>query len=716
MFLLLSVSLTSTAQSKKKKITDSTLLQPVELIALRAADNAPFAKTNIGQQALQQANTGRDLPFIIQQTPSIQVTSDAGNGIGYTGFRIRGTDATRINVTINGIPYNDAESQGTFFVNLPDFISSAQSIQIQRGVGTSTNGPGAFGGSIHINTNQQDSIRKISFNQTAGSFGSYRSNLLFNTGLLGNHWTIQGRGSLIGSDGYVDRARTRMSAAFGSIAYLDSRKSFRLNVFTGNEKTYAAWFGINQATLDTNRRFNPAGTEKPGTPYDNETDNYRQTHVQLFYNQKWNARWTMQAALYFTDGRGYFEQYKAGQSLTRYGLSPVVQGTDTIRDADLIRQLWLDNQFYGGMYSFHYQKKRTGLIIGGNMSAYRGSHFGTLVGSSLAGIVPDGHRWYDLPARKDEASAYVKWTQNIDARWQLYADVQGRYVRYRIDGFRNNPDIAIREHYFFLNPKAGINFLNGKNRLYFSVAKASKEPNRDDFEAGANDRPNSETLYDVECGLTRQTPQAGWTINLFYMRYKNQLILTGKVNDVFAYTRSNIPNSFRAGIEMEGFRRWENGMLLSGHLTLSENKLLRYTDYIDNYDNGLQESSFFETSTISFSPRVTSGWSLAYPIRKKWTITTQGRYVSKQFLDNTSNNNRKLPAYYVQDLQIDFQGTFGKQKSGFRYFLQLNNLFSHDYVSNGYSFSYRFNGTVNTENYFFPMARFNFLTGIGIDL
>ncbi len=708
-------SLSVNAQTKKWTTRDTTLLQPVELIAIRAADNAPFAKTNINRSTLQQANTGRDLPFIIQQTPSIQVTSDAGNGIGYTGFRIRGTDASRINVTLNGIPFNDAESQGTFFVNLPDFSSSAQSIQIQRGVGTSTNGPGAFGGSIHINTNQQDTVRKWSVNQTLGSFMSYRSNMLYCSGLLNNHWIIQARGSLIGSNGYVDRARTRMAAAYGSIAYVDSKKSFRLNVFTGKEKTYAAWFGINQATLDTNRRFNPAGTEKPGTPYDNETDNYRQTHGQLFYNQKINNRWTLQTALYYTHGKGYFEQYKANQSVSPYGLSPVVQGTDTIREADLIRQLWLDNQFYGGLFSVHYQKKQTNLIIGGNASNYTGQHFGTLVGSSVSGLVPDGYRWYQLPARKQEVSTYVKWTQSIARRWQLYADVQGRFVDYRINGFRNNPTITIRENYAFLNPKAGINYFIGKTRLYVSVAKASKEPNRDDFEAGINDQPKPETLIDWEGGFSRQTQSAGWTVNLFYMRYQNQLVLTGKVNDVFAYTRSNIPDSYRAGLELEGYRHWETGFRLSGHLTLSENKLLRYTDYIDNYDNGSQEARFFETSTISFSPRITAVWTMSYPIKKHWIITTNGRYTGEQFLDNTADPNRRLPGYYVQDLQIDYQKTIGKQKTAVRAFLQLNNLFSQTYVSNGYSFSYRYNGIVTTENYFFPMATFHFMAGIGLD-
>jgi iron complex outermembrane receptor protein len=714
-FTLILIYLFTFSYGQQKKTKDTFLLQPVEVIAIRASENAPFAKKDFNAKEIAINNTGRDLPFIIQQTPSVQVNSDAGNGIGYTGIRIRGTDATRINITINGVPFNDPESQGSFFVNLPDLASSASSIQIQRGVGTSTNGAGSFGGSININTNDTDTSRYLQYNGSYGSFNSHKSTLSLNSGLIRKHWIFNGRLSSISSNGYVDRANCNLRSFYTSAAYIDNHQSFRLNIFSGKEKTYAAWFGINQATLDSNRTFNPAGTEKPGAPYDNETDNYTQSHYQFFYNRKLNNSWKLNAALFLIRGKGYFEQYKAGQSLSAYGLPPYINGTDTTTESDLIRQLWLDNYFYGSVFSAHYKKGRTGIITGGNISRYDGNHFGDVVKTITTGAAPNGFRWYQLDARKSEISLYSKWTQQLKRGWQTFVDLQFRQVDYRINGFRNNPSLLIREQFAFFNPKLGIQYLKNKNNFYLSFAKASKEPNRDDFEANANQLPKAEKLLDYELGWNRKSEKSSWSVNLFYMRYKDQLVLTGKVNDVFAYTRTNIANSYRRGIELEGSKMISKWLQVSAYLTWSENKLLDYTDYIDNYDNGTQESTFYKKSDISFSPDIYAGYTLSIEPIKDASIRLNGRYVGAQYLDNTGKDGRKLDAYFVQDLQFNYK-TISKKKNEYNFFIQLNNLFSSQYVANGYSFSYRYNGEVTTENYFFPMATFNWMAGIGIKL
>ena len=703
------------AAAQTGKLSDTTLMQPVEVTALRASDQAPIAKTNINRQEIRKNNTGADIPFLLNQTVSVQVNSDAGNGIGYTGIRIRGSDASRINVTINGIPYNDAESQGTFFVNIPDILASAGSIQVQRGVGTSTNGAGPFGGNINISTHETDLQRALSIQNYAGSYGSLRSSLQYNSGLLNKKFLVNLRGSHIRSDGYIDRASSRLFSVYGSAAWIDSMQKLQLNVFTGKEKTYQAWYGIDEQTLAGNRTFNPAGTEKPGEPYDNETDNYRQTHYQLFYNRKLHRNWKASIALFYTRGMGYYEQYRADAALSDYGLPDYIQGNDTIRSSDLVRQLWLDNHFYGSTYSVQHEQGRRQVIIGGGWSGYDGDHYGKIPRTIKEIPLPSSYKWYDNDARKTDFNQYVKWTEKLGLGFSAFIDLQYRTVRYRINGFRNNPGVQTDETYHFFNPKVGLTYSKGQTKIYAYYGQAAKEPNRDDFESGINQQPAHETLQDWEAGIEKNKGKFQWSANFFYMKYRNQLVLTGKINDVGAYTRTNIPNSYRAGLELSASWRASSWLQLSGNVALSENKIRNFTEYIDDYDQGGQKTNFYQKTDISFSPRVVSAATVSIFPWKHTEISLMGKYVGRQYLDNTSNAGRQLNAYYVQDLRVRYEPV---KEKGIRWnaFVQINNLFSEKYEANGYTFSYFYGGGLNTENYYFPMAPLNVMAGIGINL
>ena len=692
-------------------LSDTAYLQPVELNTVRALDKMPVAKTNLSKKEIEKNNIGQDLPFILNQTPSVVVNSDAGTGIGYTGIRLRGTDASRINVTLNGIPYNDAESQGTFFVDLPDIASSAASIQIQRGVGTSTNGAGAFGGSINISTNDIITKQSLEFNSSIGSYNSFKNTLVFNSGIFGNHFTFDGRLSSIRSDGYIDRAKSNLQSFYTSTAYVGSKNSLRLNIFSGKEKTYQAWYGIDSATLTSNRRFNSAGTEKPGSPYDNETDNYTQTHYQLFYNHKFNPYWKANAAIFLTKGKGYYEQYKADNKLSDYGLPDFNDGSTIIKKTDLIRRLWLDNNFYGSIFSAQYQQNNTQLIIGGGINKYEGKHYGEIAWAQQQAAVSKNYRYYNLTADKQDFSAYTKWTEQLCSNLHSFVDLQVRSVAYTINGFKDNPTLKVDKNYFFFNPKAGLTYTKNKTQAYISYGRSAKEPNRDDFEAEKAQQPKAEILNDFETGIEKKNSKNSWGINLYYMLYKNQLVLTGKINDVGAYTRTNISNSYRAGIELQGAATLSKWLSASGNISLSENKVKNYTEYIDDYDNGGQQTKFYPKPDIAFSPVVTGSASINILPVKNTELNLISKYVSRQYLDNTSQKSRSLAAYYVQDARLIYN--YKKQAD---LFFQVSNLFSKKYEPNGYSFSYINGGTQTTEKFYYPMAPVNFMAGVNIKL
>lgn len=716
--IFLSVCLTGAAISclaqQKENAKDSFYtLSPVEVKAIRAGENAPFTKTNLNRKSIAASNLGQDIPFLINQTPSVVVNADAGNGVGYTGIRIRGTDATRINMTINGIPYNDAESQGLFFVNLPDISSSAGSIQVQRGVGTSSNGAGAFGASMNFSTNEVVKEQSIDLNNSVGSFNTWKNTIKYSSGLV-NGFTTDIRLSRISSDGFIDRASTNLQSFFVSTAWMNERTSIRFNTFTGKEKTYQAWYGITEADLLAgNRRVNYAGTEKPGSPYTNETDNYTQSHYQLFFNQELNKRLSLHVAAFLTRGKGYYEQYKADEDYSKYHLPYPINGNDTTFSSDFIRQLWLDNYFYGTVFSTQYKSGRTQLTFGGGLTRYDGKHYGKLTWASngLTGV----DRWYDLDAFKTDFNLYGKQQTELSAGVYLFYDLQYRFVKYDINGFRDNPGLIIRNDWHFFNPKAGITLKKNNWKTYFSYGMANKEPNRDDFEAGAAQQPRPEKMHDIEAGIERTDKKYNWGATLYYMRYKDQLVLTGRINDVGAYTRTNIPQSYRAGIELQGavnLRQWLN---ISGNLTLSRNKVLDMEEYIDDYDNGGQKLNRYTSADIAFSPAVTGGATIDLIPFKQAGISLISKYVSRQYLDNTSNKNRSLDPFYVQHLRLSYTVRSKKIKE-VNFIGQVNNLFNNAYEPNGYTFSYIYGGQQTTENYYFPMAGINYMIGVNIRL
>jgi iron complex outermembrane receptor protein len=688
-------------------------LEPVEIRATRAAENAPFTKTTLTGAELRQQNLGQDLPFLLNQTPSVVINSDAGNGVGYTGLRIRGSDATRINMTINGIPYNDAESQGLFFVNLPDIASSLKDIQIQRGIGTSSNGAGAFGATMNFSTNEANLDSYAEINNSVGSYNTWKHTIRSGSGLINDHFTIDARLSKISSDGYVDRASSDLSSFYVSGAYTANKSSVRMNVFSGKEKTYQAWNGIPQRDLETNRRVNYSGTEKPGIPYENETDNYQQDHYQLFFNHRFSDQIDFNTAFFLTEGRGYYENYKAAQSFGDYGLANFTVGNDTLTETDLVRQLWLDNKYYGQIISMQYKHNRGTFTAGGGWNKYEGNHFGEIPWAAAG--VPVNHRWYDLDATKTDVNGYAKYLYRVATGLELFGDVQYRNVTYYIGGFRNNPDLIIDNNYHFVNPKFGVTYSANKFRYYASYSQASKEPNRDDFEAGVTQQPLSEKMHDIEAGIEHRNRTYSWAANIYYMKYKDQLVLTGKINDVGAYARVNIPDSYRAGIELQGSINIASWLHIDGNFTWSSNKVKNFTEYFDDYDAGGQKTIFHKNADISFSPDAVAGATLDFMPFENASVRLISKYVSRQYLDNTSNRERSIDPYFVQDLRL----TYNLKKVLFKstsFVLQVNNLLNTRYESNGYTFSYIYEGATVTENYYFPMAPTNVMFGINISL
>jgi iron complex outermembrane receptor protein len=702
----------------QQEATDSFyLLTPVEVKAIRAGEKAPFTKTNLSKKEIQKNNLGQDIPFILNQTPSVVVNSDAGAGVGYTGLRIRGTDATRINFTLNGIPYNDAESQGAFLVNLPDFTSSINSIQIQRGVGTSSNGTGAFGATVSLSTNETNLKSYAELNNTFGSFNTWKNTVKAGTGLIDNHFTLDARLSQITSDGYVDRASSNLQAFYISGAYLSDKSSLRMNIFSGKEKTYQAWNGVPEYLLKTGRTYNSSGTDKPGEPYTNETDNYRQTHYQLFFNHAANENWNLNTAAFLTRGLGYYENYKGGEKFALYGLPDLEINGNTIDETDLVRQKWLDNYFYGQIFSAQYKKYLHSLTVGGGWSVYEGQHYGDITWAKYG--FDNNFRYYDVDAKKTDINAYAKWQYQVSTHLNLFADMQYRHVGHKMNGFSNNPDLFIDRQFDFLNPKAGITYIKNGWQSYFSYALANKEPNRDDFEASLINQPNKETLHDFEAGIEKRTEKFHAGATIYYMKYEDQLVLTGMINDVGAYTRTNVPRSYRAGIELQGgyvFSEWLNVL---ANMSLSRNKVTAFTEYMDDYDANWewigQHAVSHENTDIAFSPAVVGGVTINLLPVKNLEISLLGKYVSDQYLDNTQNAARKLRSFFTQDARAILT-LKNKLFNEWNIIGQVNNMFNKKYEPNGYTYSYVLDGTISADNYYFPMAGIHFMIGVNLKL
>jgi iron complex outermembrane receptor protein len=676
--------------------------------ATRANERSAMAYSNVTAEEIRKQNLGQDLPVLLNFQPSLVSTSDAGAGVGYTGFRIRGSDATRINVTLNGIPYNDAESQGTFWVNMPDFASSVSSIQIQRGVGTSTNGAGAFGATVNIQTNE---LRKEAYAETNHSFGSFntlKNNVLLGTGLINGKFTIDARLSRLKSDGYIDRAFSDLKSFYLSGGYFGKKSFVRLNVFSGQEQTYQAWEGVPEALLETDRTFNPY-------TYDNQTDNYQQDHYQLLTSHNLSQNWTLNVNGHYTKGRGYYEQFRTDDRLSTYNLPPVVLGSDTVRRTDLVRRRWLDNDFYGTVFSLDYDSfKRLRLNVGGGWNRYTGKHFGEIIWARFASTSNIRDRYYDNDATKTDFNLYGKAFYQLAEPLTLFADVQVRAVDYAFLGFDNQQrNVQQTANLRFLNPKLGLTYqLSETSTAYASLSIAHREPNRDDYtQSTPQSRPQAEQLRDLEAGYRYRHGGLALTANGYFMDYRDQLILTGQLNDVGAYIRANVPRSYRAGLELEGAWQLAKSLTLNVNATLSQNKIREFVTYYDNYDDGTQRAETFRNTDIAFSPNLIYGGQLIWQAAKGLELAWLSKYVGDQYLDNTSNEARKLNSYFTNDLRAIYslKPRWAKEIG---LSLLLNNVLNERYESNGYTFSYVAEGQLLTENFYYPQATFNFLAGI----
>lgn len=683
------------------------LARPVEIEGVRSPGQAPFPQNDLRAEDFEKKNLGQDIPILLNMLPATVAGSDAGNGIGYTNLRIRGTDITRTNVTIDGVPVNDAESQGVFWVNMPDLISSAGSVQVQRGVGPSTNGPGAYGASMHISTLEMKEQPYAELGASYGSFSSRRTMLKAGTGLLGNHFTADVRLSDIRSDGYVDRASSRLNSWFGALAYYGKSTTVKASVFSGREKTYQAWYGIPLAWADSARRANVAGTEKADGPYPNETDNYQQTWYRLYVNQALNSRLNLNTGLFAVRGAGYYEQYKALQNPQRYGLP----GGDTLPASDLVRQLWLKNWFYGGLVNLLYSTPRLDLVWGNMATHYDGVHEGRVVWSRF-GNYPVNYLWYHYPAQKTDWNTYVKLNWHVAEAWELYGDVQYRGVRYAIEGFRNNPGIAVDRFFHFVNPKAGLTWrpVSG-HRVFASVAVAGKEPNRDDFEAGVQQAPQPERLVDYETGYALRWKGLFVQLTGFYMDYYDQLVLTGRINDVGAYTRQNVPRSYRAGVELEALWQPLRWLDLNGNLHAARHRIRRFVEYVDNWDQGGQDEVERRDVPIALSPGWIAGLVLNFKPVKGFSLLWQNKYVGPQYLDNSGTDEARLQGFFVTDAILSYDL---KIRTGLNLMLNLGlyNILNARYAPSGYTYSYILNGRRNTDVYIYPMATFHLISGV----
>lgn len=706
------------AQAQNTDTARSKELNPVEVIALRASTKAPFAVTNLYKKDIQKGNDGRDVFNLLDQTPSVLINSDAGTGFGYTDIRVRGTDGQRINVTINGVPVNDAESQGSFMVNIPDLISSANSIQVQRGVGSSTNGSGAFGGTVNISNIEQNDEASVRLINTVGSFNTLRHTLTAGTGRLKGGFNMDVRLSKISSDGYIDRSASDLKSLqfIAGWTSKNEKTNIKFNLFSGKEKTGQSWNGVVQDSLKTNRTYNELGLKDDGTFYNDQTDNYQQDFYQLFVNHTFNQRLKLNAGLYLTRGRGYYNEYKLDEDYATYGLPNHIVGNDTLEQTSLTRQLWLDNYYYGAVASLIYTKNKTNLIFGGAVSQYDAKHYGFIKWTANGGV-PVDYRWYNLTAFKTDANIYGKLEQELFSHFYGFADLQVRSVNYTINGFRKNPEVRTNEDYLFFNPKIGFSYVTRQYKAFASFAMANKEPNRDDFEAGVNQVPKPEQLNDIELGYQYFGTKGSIGANLYYMLYKDQLVATGKINDVGAYTRTNVDQSFRRGIELFGNVNPLGWLSIAANLTLSQNKIKAFTEYIDDYDNGGQKAIPHSNTDIALSPAVIAGGTLSFkpftlPYQQEFGIDLIGKYVGRQYLDNTSDKQRSIDPYGLASIRLNYSihNQWIKDAS---LSLMVNNILDRKYESKGYTFSYLYSG-MQTTNYYYPQAGRNYLLTLSL--
>jgi iron complex outermembrane receptor protein len=695
----------------------TVMTEEVLVSATRATEKSGLAFTNVSREELEKQNLGQDIPYLLNFTPSIVTTSDAGAGIGYTGMRVRGSDASRINVTVNGIPLNDAESHGVFWVNMPDFASSVDNIQIQRGVGTSTNGAGAFGASVNIQTTTLEKEAYGEVINSIGSFNTRRHTARVGTGLLNNRWAIDARLSKISSDGYIDRASSDLKSFFASAGYYGDKSILKFNVFSGKERTYQAWEGVPEDSLATNRTYNPY-------TYENQVDDYQQDHYQMIYSTELLPALNLNAALHYTKGRGFYEQYRPRDKFSGYGLPNVVIGDETISRIALIRRRWLDNNFYGATYALNYTEGKLNTTLGGGINRYDGDHFGEVIWAQFASTGNIRHRYYDNKGVKDDFNIFSKTYYQLSNKLNAYVDLQFRAIDFNVAGIDNNRrDVALEREFRFFNPKFGLNYqINSSSNAYVSYSEANREPTRRNFtDAPQNKLPTSENLKDIEAGYRKQFGIAAFGINYYLMNYKNQVIMTGELNDVGSPIMVNVPSSYRTGIELEAGLKLSDLINWNGNATFSRNKIAAYEEITSIYDADwapMRDTIIRHTNTdISFSPNIIAASSFAVTPVKGLELALLSKFVGAQYMDNTSNTNRRLDSYFTNDIRINYAFPLPYIKEA-NVSLLLNNIFNELYESNGYTYTTLFAEGDSvmpvTSNFYYPQAGFNFMLSLGL--
>tara|TARA_B100001564_G_scaffold127661_1_gene106549 strand:+ start:81 stop:2201 length:2121 start_codon:yes stop_codon:yes gene_type:complete len=701
-FVLLAYSITLSAQ---ESVIDSLEIQNLEEVivsSVRVKENIPIAFNNVSKDEISKRNLGQDIPILLNFLPNVVTTSDAGAGIGYTGIRIRGINSQSTNVTINGIPYNDAESLGTFWVDLPDFSSSVENLQMQRGIGTSVNGSSAFGASINILTDKISEEPYFESANSVGSFNTLKNNFSFSTGLLNNTFEFSGRISKIDSDGYIDRASSDLKSHFFQLSYKKNKSLFKFLNFGGHEITYQAWNGIDLQTLENDRTYNPSGLyyDLNGQEqfHENEVDNYKQDHFQFHWTQSISSNIISNLGLNLTNGKGYYEQYNENGS------------------EDFITRKWLDNQFYVINYNVNYSKNKNNLIFGSTYSEYDGDHYGETIWSQNSGNIAFTDLFYNGNGLKKDFSNFIKSIYQFSERIGIYADLQLRKIDYTTSGSTSNvEDLTVNKHYSFFNPKAGLNFtLNDKNKIYFSLSRAYREPTRSDFENNINIQP--EELVDYELGWKFNTKKFYFSSNLYYMNYKNQLVLTGALDDVGSPIRKNSGKSFRKGIELESIFKATNNLEISSNISFSRNKNI---DYKTNFDGVVTN---WGDTDISFSPDLVSSIGVNFRPKEDINISILNKFVGEQFMSNTESVVSKLNSYSTTDLNFIYSFKRSKHFKEIIFTAMINNIFNKEYVSNGYYYTYddtwsepNMITTIEGAGYY-PQALRNFLLGITFKL
>ena len=682
------------AQQANSTIDTTTVspvnLKPVTVSALRATKDTPMAFTNVSEKELNKQNLGKDLPVLLRFLPSVVTTSDAGAGVGYTGIRVRGSDATRVNITINGIAYNDAESHGTFWVNLSDFASSIEDLQVQRGVGTSTNGAAAFGASININTNDSSKESFALLSSSVGSFNTLKNSVKFSTGISPSGFELSGRLSNITSDGYIDRASSNLKGYFLQGTYTSENTKLKALTFGGRERTYQAWYGIDANTLTTNRTYNPAGAQYDDAGnlqgyYDDQVDNYAQDHTQLHIEQRLSNSSRISLGLNYTHGRGYYEEFYdlfIGGSEVTYDylkLPPLTINGQSISATENVAQKWLDNDFYVANLLFHYQKEKHELNIGAYYSSYVGLHFGSLVWATQANVNPK-HRFYENTGKKKDGNIFAKWGYTISDQWNLYADAQIRWIDYKVRGEVKGPEsFTVNDAHTFFNPKVGVVFKpTAAHQLYASFAKAHKEPNRTDFENGS---PVPEELNDFELGWRWKTSNATLNANIYYMGYKNQLVLTGAIDKEGAPIRANAGDSFRGGIEIEGAWAFAPHWSMQANLSWSKNR---------NKDKYFKRDGTLEAlgdTHLAFSPSLIAAEQLTYT-QDNWSVSFVSKYVGEQYMGNIDAALSRLEDYLISDIQFQAVLLNKSNTPKLNLNIHVHNVFDTLFTSNGYFYTY----------------------------